>query len=982
MRNISESQPFFLPRSTYRLQLNRSFPFSAAAELVPYLARLGISHLYLSPILRAVPGSRHGYDIIDHGEISPDAGGESGFASLAAAAAEAGLHIVVDVVPNHMCVAHEENLWWRDVLENGPSSPHNRTFDIDWHPPKEELAGRVLLPILGAQFGRVLEDGHLRVVLEPGAFHLTVYGRPLPLAPRSWRRLLEMALLILRERLGSADPAVIELESILTALSYLPPRTEMQEARIRERYREKEVIKRRLAALAESHEIAREALEAVTRRANGQPGDARSFDLLEQILSEQAYRLCYWRVAADEINYRRFFDVNDLAAIRAEQPPVFEAIHAKLLEQAAQGRIHGFRIDHPDGLFEPERYFNSLQDACRQALRDAGAAGPALDERRPFYVTAEKILSGDERLRPQWSIEGTTGYGFLNLVNGVYADRSRRHAFLRIYERFTGWNQRYEDLLYETRKLILRVSLASELTVLARRLDRISEQHRFTRDFTLESLKDALREVIACFPIYRTYVDQQSRHPDAEDERHIRAAVAEAKRRNRAISATIYDLIQEILLLERPEGINDQQISARRRFVMRLQQFTGTVMAKSLEDTAFYRYFPLASLNEVGGHPERFGSSLAEFHLRNASRLKEWPNAMLATSTHDTKRSEDVRARINVLSEIPGEWYQTLHHWAGINRAAKPDVGGRPAPDANEEYLIYQTLLGFWPVGPLSPAQHQDAVERLCGYLTKAVREAKLHTSWVNPVEDYERAIHLFVRSILDDASGHPFLASFLAFRDRILRAGLLNALGQVLLKAGAPGVPDFYQGCELWDFSLVDPDNRRPVDYGLRRAMLASQLRRETEAGRTALFNELAGTLACGGIKLHITRTLLEAVNQRPELFARGDYVPLRAAGPRHNHLIAFARHRAGSTAVVLSGRFFMGLGAADRMPAGEAAWGDTVVLLRKRWTGARWRDVLSGRILDSRERRGLPSLPLADVFQTLPLALLLREDEEAGWC
>jgi (1->4)-alpha-D-glucan 1-alpha-D-glucosylmutase len=979
MRSISESQPFFLPRSTYRLQLNSSFPFSAAEALIPYFAQLGIGHLYLSPILRAAPGSRHGYDITAHDEISPDAGGEPGFASLAAAAAAAGLHIIADVVPNHMCVAHVDNPWWRDVLENGPSSPHACAFDIDWHPPKEELANRVLLPFLGAQFGRVLEDGHLRVVFESGAFHLTVYGRPLPLAPRSWRKLLELGLRNLRGHLGPADEAVLELESILTALTYLPPRTETQQARIHERYREKEVIKRRLANLAETREAARDALDAVCRHANGQPGDARSFDLLEQILSAQAYRLCYWRVAADEINYRRFFDVNGLAAIRVEEPPVFEAVHAKLLEQAAMGRIHGFRIDHPDGLYEPERYFNVLQDACRQALRKAGAAGPALEERRPFYVIAEKIVSGDERLRPQWSIEGTTGYGFLNLVNGVFVDRSRRYAFLRIYERFTGWNQRYEDLLYETKKLILRVSLASELTVLARRLDRISEQHRFTRDFTLESQKDALREVIACFPIYRTYIDQQSRRPDPEDERHIRAAVTEAKLRNRAISATIYDLIQQILLLEEPDGIGDQQMSARRRFVMRLQQFTGTVMAKSLEDTAFYRYFPLASLNEVGGHPEQFGSSLAEFHLRNATRLKEWPYAMLATSTHDTKRSEDVRARINVLSEIPGEWYQTLHHWAGMNRAAKLNAGGRPTPGPNEEYLIYQTLLGFWPPGELTAAQHNDAVERLCEYLTKALREAKLHTSWVNPVEDYERAICLFTRSILDLAPANPFLPGFLEFRGRILRAGLLNALGQVLLKVAAPGVPDFYQGSELWDFSLVDPDNRRPVDYGLRRAMLASQFEREAEAGRAALFDELADAPESGGIKLHITRTLLEAVNLQPDLFLRGDYLPLRAAGPRHNNLIAFARRRGESAAIALSGRFFMGLGAAARMPAGEAAWADTAVLLRKPWTGARWRDVLSGRIFDTRERRGLPSLSLADVFQTLPLALLLKEDGEA---
>ena len=979
MRSISESQPFFLPRATCRLQINSQFPFPAAAGLTDYFAALGVSHLYLSPVLRAAPGSLHGYDITAHDELNPEAGGEAGFAAFAAAANAADLRLIADVVPNHMCVAHHDNRWWWDVLENGPSSPHAAAFDIDWRPPKEELAHRVLLPVLGDQFGKVLENGDLRIAFDNGSFYATFYGRPLPLGPRSWRRLLEPALRRLRETLDPESDLVLELESILTALTYLPPRAETSETRIRERHREKEVIKRRLATLVESHEEVQEAIEAILVRANGQRGDARSFDLLERVLSDQAYRLCFWRVAADEINYRRFFDINELAAIRVEDPPVFDAVHRKLLELVREGHIHGFRIDHPDGLYDPERYFNDLQNACRQALREGGVTGPALYDRRPFYVVAEKILSGDERLRPRWSIEGTTGYGFLNLVNGVFVDTSRRQAFQRIYERFTGWNQRHEDLLYQTRKLILRVSLSSELTVLARRLDRLSEQHRFTRDFTLESQKDALREVIACFPIYRTYVDLDSRRPDAEDERHIRAAVAEAKRRNRAISESIYDFIEQILLLDHPGGISEQQMVQRRQFVMRLQQFTGTVMAKSLEDTAFYRYFPLTSLNEVGGHPESFGAPLAEFHLRNATRLKEWPNAMLATSTHDTKRSEDVRARINVLSEIPGEWHQTLHSWAAMNQSAKVEINGRLAPDNNEEYLIYQTLLGFWPPGPLDADARREATARLASYLTKALREAKLHTSWVNPLEIYENAVHQFIHTILEPAPGNVFPAAMGEFRDHILRAGLLNSLGQVLLKTAAPGVPDFYQGTELWDFSLVDPANRRPVDYELRRALLAAQRRDEQHHGRAALLETLAASLESGALKMHFTRTLLEARNADPDLFARGDYLPLRAAGPRHHHVIAFARHRAETTAVALCGRFFQQLGAADRMPAGEAVWGDTAILLRKPWTGARWRDVLSGRLFETRERRGLPSLPLADVFSTVPFALLLREDPEA---
>lgn len=976
MRHISESQPFYLPRATYRLQLNHAFPFSAVTGLVAYFSELGVSHLYLSPILRAAPGSMHGYDITVHEELSPDAGGEEGFAALAGAARSAGLCLIADVVPNHMCVAHEDNRWWWDVLENGPSSPHAQAFDIDWHPPKEELADRVLLPVLGDQFGRVLEQGDLRIGFDAGAFYATFYGQPLPLGPRSWSRLLELALHSLRNSPGTEHDAVQELESILTALRYLPPRSETDAARVRERLREKEVVKRRLAALVESHEPAQQAIRRVVARANGTPGDSRSFDLLERILADQAYRLCYWRVAADEINYRRFFDINGLAAIRVEDPEVFAAVHRKLLELVRKGWIHGFRIDHPDGLYDPEDYFITLQNACREALKEGGISGPALQERRPFYIVAEKILSGDERLRPQWAIEGTTGYGFLNLLNGVFVDASRRQAFLKVYEQFTRWHQPYDDLLYAAKRLILRVSLASELTLLARRLDRISEQHRFTRDFTLESQKDALREVIACFPIYRTYVDPEARKPDEEDERHIRSAIAEAKRRNAAISETIYDFIAAVLMLEQPEGINEHQMQERRMFVLRLQQFTGTVMAKSLEDTAFYRYVPLASLNEVGGHPESFGSSLAEFHLRNSTRLQEWPNAMLATSTHDTKRSEDVRARINVLSEIPSDWQRALHTWSAMNQWAKSEVNGRIAPDANEEYLIYQTLLGFWPLGEMPEPDWAGALSRLCEYLTKAMREAKLHSSWVNPNEAYEGVVHSFARRILARVAGNPFPQSLVEFRDWILRAGLLNSLGQVLLKCVAPGVPDFYQGSELWDFSLVDPDNRRTVDFEKRREALACQRDKEGAEGRTALFERLLERLEDGGLKLHMTRVLLEERARNWDLFARGDYVPLRAIGTRQNYVVGFARQRADTVAVALCGRFFQRLGASERMPAGSETWGDTSVTLRKAWAGERWRDVLSGRFVEARERRGLPSLNLSDVFAMVPMALLVREE------
>ena len=965
MTNRDDTQPLHVPRATYRLQLNRDFPFSEAAGLAGYLAALGISDLYLSPVLAARAGSVHGYDVVDHGAVSPELGGEEGLAALAAQAQAQGLSMIADIVPNHMCVAGGGNRWWWDVLENGPSSVHARHFDIDWNPPKEELKDRVLLPVLGEQFGRVLEAGHLRLHFEDGAFHASAYSNPLPLGPRSWRLILEPAL----KRLGRSEDEkrqdVLELESILMGLRYLPPRTETAEARVHERQREKEVLRRRLAALSASSEQVRRAIEETVEEINGRRDDPRSFDRLEEILRDQAYRLCYWRVATDEINYRRFFDINDLAAIRVEDQQVFESVHEWPLEMVRRGWVKGFRIDHPDGLFEPERYYNDLQRACREA---AGSD-------RRFYVVAEKILTGDEQLRPQWAIEGTTGYGFMNTLNGVFVDARRRRAFLRLYSRFSGWTQSFRDMAYEAKKLILQVSMSSELNVLARRLDRISEQHRFDRDFTLENQREALREFIACFPIYRTYIDADCERPDEEDERHIRLAVKEAKRRNPAMNEPVLDFIQSVFLLDHPDGLTPEQREERRQFVMRVQQFSGAVMAKGLEDTVFYRYFPLASLNEVGGHPEHFGTPVQEFHAKNIVRAEHWPNAMAATSTHDSKRSEDVRARTNVLSEMPGEWYQAIVSWAKLNAPLKPDVAGEAAPSANDEYLLYQTMAGFWPTGVPSPQEHAGLVLRVNQYMVKAMREAKVHSSWMSPNEEYENAVRRFIEGALRPSPDNAFLRSFGTFIQSLHRPGMLNSLAQVLMKAASPGVPDFYQGTELWDFSLVDPDNRRPVDYGVRRRMLERMLAREREAGRETLLRELAENMEDGAVKMHATRVVLAERAARPDLFARGSYAPVRPVGAKAEHVIAFARRRKGQTAVAATGRLFAGLGAAERMPAGAEVWGETVLPLRKQDGAGAWREAISGRTIRAVDRGGTPALKLDEVFRILPVALLIKE-------
>jgi (1->4)-alpha-D-glucan 1-alpha-D-glucosylmutase len=972
------TSPIRVPASTYRLQLNRSFTFDDAWRAAEYLDHLGVSACYTSPFLKARPGSLHGYDITDHSHINPEIGDLQSFRRFAAELNHRQMGLVVDVVPNHMCITDPSNRWWWDVLENGPSSPFARYFDIDWNPPKPELVNKVLLPFLGDQFGNVLEAQEIKVVYEAGALFVDFHGTSLPAAPRAFALLLEPALAILRDRLGQTDPGVIELESILTAVYYLPPQTETDETRIRERYREKEVIKRRMATLVESNETVRQALLDCLQQLNGYRGNPGSFDALERFLSEQVYRLSFWRVAADEINYRRFFDINELAAIRVEDQEVFMPVHAILLDLVREGWVTGLRIDHPDGLFDPLHYFRDLQAACREALLSGPGAAAAVPGGR-LYVVAEKILVGNEELRPAWEIDGTVGYEFLNQLNGLFVDRSRKRAFERIYRRFTGWLDSYDDLIYESKRLMLQVSMSSELNVLARRLDRISEQHRGSRDFTLENLRDALREVLTCFPVYRVYVTPEATRPDEEDRRHIRTAVRIAKLRNPAMSGSVFDFIESLLLLKDPEGLGEAQSAERRLFVMRFQQLTGPVMAKGLEDTAFYRYFPLASLNEVGSDLRQFGTSVASFHSRNISRQKTWPNSMLATSTHDTKRSEDVRARINVLSEIPSEWYRALRSWMQVNRQCKVSAGGLLAPSANEEYLLYQTLLGTWPLEQMSRDEHSAYAGRIQRYMEKALREAKLHTSWVNPNAEYEAAVREFVDALLRPAPGNRFLAEFIPFQQQIAKAGMLNSLSQVLLKIASPGVPDFYQGNEVWDFSLADPDNRRPVDFAAHSRLLSTLCAESKEGDTPALLDRLYRSPEDGALKLYVTSRALRFRREHPALLLRGRYHPLKVIGRRHKHVIAFSRILGGDRVIAAAGRFFAGFLAQNGWPLPPHLWQETDLLLGDRPGANRFRDVFTqGEIAAVRSPGGW-TLPVSEVFRHLPLALLHAVPEKA---
>jgi (1->4)-alpha-D-glucan 1-alpha-D-glucosylmutase len=982
-----------VPVSTYRLQFNEGFTFAQARALVDYFEELGVTDFYSSPILKARPGSPHGYDIIDHTQVNPELGGEGELVELAQELRARGMGLLVDVVPNHMSIAGSLNEWWQDVLENGPGSTFARYFDVDWNPPNPALKDRVLLPILGDQFGRVLEKQELRVSYRDGAFYLHYWETQLPVATRTSSRVLGLAVEGARALLGESHPSVVELESIDTSLPHLPPRTETDPARVRERRREKEVVRRRLSNLVKESNEVRAAIHDALQRLNGRAGRPESFDLLEELLGEQAYRLSFWRVAADEINYRRFFDVNELAAVRVEERPVFTAVHEVVFRLVRRGLVTGLRVDHVDGLLDPSKYLSDLQRECASAARrkrteardGAGEAGEtggrgagenasAAGVSAPFYVVVEKILGHDELLRREWPVHGTTGYEFMNLLNGVFVDASNAHAFRELYADFTGAQVRFSDLVYECKRLILKAAMSSELYVLSRKLTRIAEQHRYTRDFTQNSLHHALTETIACFPVYRSYIRRTQPSVSPDDRLNINAAVRAARRRNPTQDATVFDFIGSLLLLKDPRGITPQQRAERRDFALRFQQLTSPVMAKGLEDTAFYRFYPLASLNEVGGEPALIGVSAERFHERNLDRLESWPHSLSATSTHDTKRGEDTRARINVLSEMPEEWNRAVYRWRELNRALKGTIEGAEAPDANEEYLLYQTLVGTWPLEASDDEGRAVYTSRLQDYMQKALKEAKLHTSWINPDEQYERAVREFVSSVLDPGRSAAFVEDLSEFARVPTRAGMLNSLSQTLLKTTAPGVPDFYQGTELWAFTLVDPDNRRQVDYEQRRSHLSS-LRDagEGDGDATAFVNTLLESPADGRVKMYVTSRALNFRRGRAELFARGRYVPLAARGRRAENVIAFARAQGEEACVAVAARFFtrLGVGAEGPLRLSAEAWGNTTLPLGEFGTG-RWRDVFTGREFDA-DAGG--ALRLSEVLSPLPVALLSRE-------
>ncbi|MBE0598024.1 MAG: malto-oligosyltrehalose synthase [Desulfuromonadales bacterium] len=923
-----------IPAATYRLQFTPEFGFEQAREIVPYLRALGVSDLYASPIFHARPGSLHGYDVVDPNAFNPQLGTPESFQRLLKQVRLEDLGWLQDIVPNHMAF-DRGNHYLVDLLENGASSRYYQFFDIGWEHFYDILQGRVLAPFLGSFYGEALESGQLQLTYDEEGFSVNYYAMRFALKIESYLHLLLPCQELLRGRLGDENSDYVQLLGVLYVLKTL--RVEAGEL---DRYNQIKFIKNTLWNLYRKNQDIRRQIDHTLTEYNGRPGDRESFTPLDHLLGDQNFRLSFWKVAAEEINYRRFFSINDLISLQAEREEVFAETHRLILEQTAAGNFTGLRIDHIDGLCNPAQYLERLR-------RQAG------DQ---IYIVVEKITAPGEPL-PDWPIQGTTGYEFMNRVGGLFCRQQNARAFSRLYASFIGSETPFEEMVYEKKKLMVERHMMGDINNLAHLLKTIASRHRYGIDITMYSLRRSLIEIMAAFPVYRSYL-----HPQGEreaDRRYIHQAIQAALARNPGL-ANEFRYLEKILLLAFDEFVSPEEQQEWLHFVMRFQQFTGPLMAKGFEDTLLYVYNRLLSLNEVGGAPERFGFSGEEFHAYCQRRQAEWPHALSATATHDHKRGEDMRARLQVLSELPQEWGRQLRAWSRLNRRHKGRLGRRKMPSANDEYFFYQTLLGTWP---FSDFDRQEYLDRIKEYAVKAVREAKVYTAWIKPDQEYEQTYLDFVEKILSD---EPFMSEFLPFQRRLAWYGMSNSLGQLLLKMTAPGVPDFYQGTELWDLSLVDPDNRRPVDYRWRRQLLA-QLQVAAKKDLPALLAELLAHPEDGRIKLYLLWRALTGRHQQLELFQTGDYLPLTVEGRGADHLFAFARRQGGKSALVVVPRFLTSLVAAEEWALGEPVWKDTLIHPPPGETTG-WRNILTDEPVAAGDR-----LKAADLLHRFPLGLLL---------
>ena len=854
-------------RATYRVQLRSEFGFEAASARAGYLSALGISDLYCSPILQAAAGSTHGYDVVDHSRLSVDLGGDPGFRRLAETLQRRGMGLTVDIVPNHMAIDGRANRWWWDILENGPSSLYASYFDIDWPGDSSRHEPTVLVPVLGDRYGRVLDNHDVRLSRDGGTFSVSYFDHELPLSPRTLDTLLGRA----------ADAAGSEaLKAVASDFGALPHAAMTDPTTVAVRHEQKERLRDRLAALLESEP---ELAAAVDREVAALDRDA---DEMDRLLRRQNFRLAYWRTAREELDYRRFFNIETLVGLRVEEPQVFADTHETIGRLVRDGVVQGLRVDHVDGLRDPEGYLQSLRRLAPSA-----------------YVAVEKIVERDESLPREWPVEGTTGYDFVSRVANVLVDRSGEELMTSCYTRLTNEPTVYSEVVRAAKTQIMTDELGPEVDRLTRLLHSICEGHRQQRDRTRREVQEALKAVLTGFPVYRTYVSPD-RARRGSDERFVAEAVRAAKDMAPQSDADLIGFIGELLLLEHPGG-------AETEFAQTFPQLSAPVMAKGAEDTAFYRYNRLVSLNEVGGDPAVFGRPLADFHAATADSAHRHPHGMLALSTHDTKRSPDVRARINLLSELPEYWEEAVTTWLGVT----DHHAGAQGPDFNARYLLFQTLVGTWPI----------ETDRLTAYMDKAAKEAKVHTSWTDPNPDYDYQLRKFIEGTVGDEEFIRQMQGFMA-RQRIVELGRAGALAQQTLLLTCPGVPDIYQGTETWDNSLVDPDNRRPVDYDRLAADLAATSGWPAD-GLAATYDHAAHARA----KVWLTARLLGHRRARPELYDTATYEPLPVSGDKADHLVAFTRGRL----VVLVGRHLWKLGGD---------WGATTVEL----PAGRWQPVVGG--------------------------------------
>ncbi|MGO9121869.1 MAG: malto-oligosyltrehalose synthase [Desulfomonilaceae bacterium] len=929
------------PTATYRIQFSPSFGFQAANLVVPYLADLGISDVYASPIFRAARGSLHGYDVVDPNQLNPELGGLSDLEALAAELRKHNMGWIQDIVPNHMAMDSANGILM-DILVNGYNSQYFNFFDVDWGRPPAGPNKRLLAPFLGKFYGECLEDGEIALIYGPDGFKVAYYDLAFPLRIESYPDLFKN-LASLKGKLAEDDTDFIKLLGILYVLKTLSSSDDPEE-----RSNQIKLIHRTMWELYNTNAAIRTLVDENVQALNGEKGKPESFNSLDDLLSQQLFRLSFWKVAAEEINYRRFFCINDLISLKMEDESVLSHTHGLIFDLIERRIVTGLRIDHVDGLYDPTSYLQKVR------------------ERAPTtYIVVEKILNLKEELPHFWPVQGTTGYDFTNYVNELFCQMENERAFSRIYSGVTGSKTSYEDIVCNNKKLIIQEDMASDVHNLAQLLKEISSRDRHGSDITLNALQRALTEVLAVFPVYRTYI---SHVVVSDNERNY---ILDAVDRARAkFPALLHGLtfLRRFLLLDFPDYVSDEEKKDWLLFVMRFQQFTGPVMAKGVEDTTHYVYNRLLSLNEVGGRPDHFGCSLEEFHNFNTKRRNLWPDSLNATATHDTKRGEDVRARINVLSEMPDEWLRKLRAWIKMNRDKKKHVRGLAVPDRNDEYFLYQTLLGAFP---FSDAEYSEFIRRIKEYIVKAVREAKVHTAWLKPDTEYEDAFVSFVEKILACSKANAFLKELISFSKRVSHFGMLNSLSQTLVKVASPGVPDFYQGTELWNLSLVDPDNRRPVDFEKRCAMLASIREREdSNIGR--LIQDLLSTTEDGKIKLFLIYRALKARKTNQETFREGAYLPLESVGRFRSHVIAFARKYEQQWAVVIAPRFLTHLVQEGEFPLGREVWQDTEVIMPDR-SPAEWRNALTSEVISAGN-----ALPVGDVLVSFPVALLMGEGKQ----